>query len=132
MTPRCSPSPFHTSLVLVRGQSSPNVDPRGVQDTFQIKPCAYTQVCTFLIALQSTSPCPTSQGDYSITRERCYHSRTSVPDISACILRKHVSGPKAQRNFQTVFERLQVECVHSVSTFQNGGSPISKCSYLSS
>ena len=80
--------PFFTSLVFVRRQSSSNLDPRRVQDTFQINPSAYTQACTFPIALQSTTLCPTSQGDYSTTRERCYHSRTSVPDTSV-----HCSSP---------------------------------------
>ena len=44
------------------------------------------------------------------------------------ILRKHVSRSEAERDILTDSQHLQSECVHFMSTFQDGDSPIGTCS----
>ena len=127
MTVRCKTSSLRTSMVVVPGRDSPEVDLRGVQDTLPHSTSTHTQGSLVSPTSERHTQVAPITRDSGLTRQERSCSSPCLSTRPCIVLREHVSSPKAKRDLSTDTQRLESECVHRLSTLQDGDRPIGMC-----
>ena len=113
-----------TRVVVVPGQCCPELDHGGVQDTLPHSSSSLTQANPVSLASERLTKVAPHSRDPGASRQERSCSSPCISSRPCFVLREHVSSSEAKQDLSTDPQRLSSECVHRLSTLQDGDRAI--------